>query len=203
MTSTPTPQDSAPTSMSLLEGLRLNVAESWGRLTDFYGPLVYQKCRRAGLSDQDSQDVAQNVFMKVFKSFHTFRRSPPEMLFRKWFKTVTRSVVTDFIRKQQKSPDRAVGESSLISWNNLAAALDNEASLSIDDVDLSVAVRRMLELIRPQYDERNWQAFWLTAVEDQSPHEVAERLDLTANNVRQIKFRITRRLSKELAEIIE
>ena len=65
------------------------------------------KCRRAGLTEQDSDDVVQNVFVKVFKSIHTFRRSPPEMLFRKWFKTVTRSVLTDFVRRLQKTPDKA------------------------------------------------------------------------------------------------
>lgn len=203
MSAAPTPLDLAPTSISLLDGIRNNVAGSWARLTDFYGPLVYRKCRRAGLTEHDAQDVAQNVFLKVFRSFHTFRRSPPEMLFRKWFKTVIRSVVTDYMRKQLKIPDRAVGESSLLSWNNLMATIDDDASLSIEDADMTFAVRGMLELIRPQYDDRNWQAFWLTAVEDQSPNDVAAKLGMTANNVRQVKLRITRRLSKELADFIE
>ena len=88
MTTNPPPSDQPPTSVSLLDGVRQNVSGSWGRFTDFYGPLVYGKCRRSGLTEHDAQDVVQNVFVKVFKSIHTFHRSPPEMLFRKWFKVV-------------------------------------------------------------------------------------------------------------------
>ena len=201
---TPQPQPDLPTtSLSLLDGVRQNVGGCWGRFTDFYGPMVYGKCRRAGLTEHDSQDVVQNVFVKVFKSIHTFRRDPPEMLFRKWFKTVTRSVLTDFLRRQQKTPDQAVGESSQVSWHNLLAAIDDESSFTAKDSDMTVAVRRLMESLKPEYDERNWQAFWLTAVDDVSPTEVAERLGMTANNVRQVKLRISRRLASELAELLE
>lgn len=195
--------DSPPTSVSLLDGVRQNVTGSWGRFTDFYGPLVYGKCRRSGLTEHDAQDVVQNVFVKVFKSIHTFRRSPPEMLFRKWFKVVTRSVLTDFMRRQQKTPDQATGESSQISWSNLVAVVDDEASFTAQDSDMTLAVRRLMESLKPEYEERNWQAFWLTAVEDMSPQDVAERLGMTSGNVRQVKLRITRRLATELAELLE
>ena len=203
MTNNPPPNDLPPTSVSLLDGVRQNVTGSWGRFTDFYGPLVYGKCRRAGLTEHDAQDVVQNVFVKVFKSIHTFRRSPPEMLFRKWFKVVTRSVLTDFMRRQQKTPDQAIGESSQMSWSNLVAVVDDEATFTAQDSDMTLAVRRLMESLKPEYEERNWQAFWLTAVEDISPQEVAERLGMTSGNVRQVKLRISRRLATELAELLE
>ena len=197
------PHDLPMTSVSLLDGVRQNVNGSWGRFTDFYGPLVYGKCRRAGLTEHDSQDVVQNVFVKVFKSIHTFRRSPPEMLFRKWFKSVIRSVLTDFLRRLQKRPDQAVGESSQVSWHNLLGVIDDESSFTPQDRDMAISVRRLLETIKPEYDDRNWQAFWLTAVEDLSPTDVAEQLGMTPGNVRQVKFRISRRLAIELADLLE
>ncbi len=203
MTTNPPPSDLPPTSVSLLDGVRQNVNGRWGRFTDFYGPLVYGKCRRAGLTEHDAQDVVQNVFLKVFKSIHTFRRSPPDMLFRKWFKVVTRSVLTDFVRRREKTPDQAVGESSQASWNNLLFVMDDEASFTAQDSDMTLAVRRLMESLKPEYEERNWQAFWLTAVEDMSPTEVAERLGMSSGNVRQVKLRISRRIAGELAELLE
>ena len=197
------PPDMPTTSVSLLEGVRLNVEGSWARFTDFYGPLVYGKCRRAGLTEQDSQDVVQNVFLKVFKSIHTFRRAPPEMLFRKWFKTVACSVLTDFVRRRLKTPDEAKGGSSQGSWENLLAVMNDESSFTAQDSDMAVAMRRLMESLKPEYDERNWQAFWLTVVDGISATEVAERLGMTPGNVRQVKLRISRRLADELADLLE
>ena len=60
-----------------------------------------------------------------------------------------------------------------------------------------------MESLKPEYDERNWQAFWLTVIEDLSPADVAEQLEMSDGNVRQVKFRILRRLASELADLLD
>lgn len=203
MSGRPLHRDVSTTSISLLDGVRQNVDGSWRRFTDFYGPMVNTKCRRAGLTVHDAEDVVQNVFVKVFTSIHTFRRSPPDMLFRKWFKTVIGSVLADFGRRRQRTPDQPMGESSELSWSNLGEVIDDDDSFTAQDSDLIVAVRRLMESLKPEYDERNWQAFWLTVIEDLSPADVAEQLGMSDGNVRQVKFRILRRLASELADLLD
>ena len=59
-----------------------------------------------------------------------------------------------------------------------------------------------MSLVRDQFEERTWRAFWRVAVEDRSPSEVAEELGITANAVRQAKSRVLRRLREEMGELI-
>ena len=60
---------------------------------------------------------------------------------------------------------------------------------------------RALELIRGEFEERTWHAFWLTAVEDHPTGEVALELVMTPGAVRVAKSRVLRRLREELSEI--
>ena len=48
------------------------------------------------------------------------------------------------------------------------------------------------------FEEQTWQAFWMSAVEDMQAPEVAEKLGISANAVRQAKFRVVRRLKEYL-----
>lgn len=61
----------------------------------------------------------------------------------------------------------------------------------------------MLDLIRPEFEDRTWQAFWRATVDGQESSAVAETLGMTAVAVRQAKSRILRRLREALHELDE
>ena len=56
------------TSASLIQSVKAADTDAWQRLADLYGPVVYAWCRQAGLTQVDTADVAQNVFLAVFKN---------------------------------------------------------------------------------------------------------------------------------------
>jgi RNA polymerase sigma-70 factor (ECF subfamily) len=58
-------------------------------------------------------------------------------------------------------------------------------------------------LVRNQVEERTWPAFWLTAIEEHSPTEVAARLGVSATAVRMAKSRVLRRLKEQFGELIQ
>ena len=60
-----------------------------------------------------------------------------------------------------------------------------------------------LELIRAQFAERTWRAFWLTAVESRPSPEVAVELNMSGGAVRQAKYKVLRRLRRELGDLLE
>jgi DNA-directed RNA polymerase specialized sigma24 family protein len=62
---------------------------------------------------------------------------------------------------------------------------------------------RALELIRCEFTERTWQAFWRTAIEGRSAPEVAAGLSMSAGPVRVAKSRVLPRLREELGDLIE
>ena len=57
---------------------------------------------------------------------------------------------------------------------------------------------RAAEMIRGDFEERTWQAFWLSTVENLPPEEISERLSMTANAIRQARFRVIARLREFL-----
>ncbi len=60
-----------------------------------------------------------------------------------------------------------------------------------------------MDMVRSEFEERTWNAFWRSAVEDEPTSEIAESLGITANGVRQAKSRVLRRLGQELGELPE
>ena len=71
------------------------------------------------------------------------------------------------------------------------------------DQEMAIIVNKTLDLIRPEFEERTWQAFWRAAVEGQPSAVVAEALEMTPGAVRQAKSRVLHRLRGELHQLLE
>jgi RNA polymerase sigma-70 factor, ECF subfamily len=193
-------QSSTATSPSLLKRVKADDAAAWDRLVGLYAPLVYHWCRRADLPEQEIADIFQDVFHAVAASIGAFRRDAANDTFRGWLRAITRNKVRDYFRKLGREPGGAGGTEAQL----LFARLPDDCPDG-DDSDGGTTDRglfdRALELIRGEFEERTWQAFWLTAVEDRPAGEVAAELAMTSGAVRVAKSRVLRRLREELSEI--
>src|SRR5579863_10175924 len=67
---------SATTSWSLIDRVKRGEAERWRRLCYLYRPLVRARCRSRGLSDTESEDIEQEVFMTVVRKIVGFEKRP-------------------------------------------------------------------------------------------------------------------------------
>ncbi len=194
------PQSSTATSPSLLKRVKTDDAAAWDRLVGLYAPLVYHWCRRADLPEQEIADVFQDVFQAVATHIADFRRDGANDTFRGWLRVITRNKVRDHFRKLGREPGGAGGTEAQL----LFARLPDGCPVG-DDPDDGAMDRglfdRALELIRGEFEERTWRAFWLTAVEDHPTGEVALELGMTPGAVRVAKSRVLRRLREELSEI--
>jgi RNA polymerase sigma-70 factor (ECF subfamily) len=194
------PQSSTATSPSLLARVKADDAAAWDRLVGLYAPLVYRWCRRADLPEQEIADIFQEVFHAVATHIAAFRREGANDTFRGWLRVITRNKVRDYFRKTGREPGVGGTEAQL-----LFARLP-DACADADDSDGGPADRglfgRALELVRCEFEERTWQAFWLTAVEDRAAGEVAIELRMSPGAVRVAKSRVLRRLREELGEIL-
>ena len=86
------------------------------------------------------------------------------------------------------------------AYERILAIPDGDASSvpEASDEETAIIVRKTLDLIRPEFEERTWQAFWRAAVEGQQSGVVAEALGMTPGGVRQAKSRVLHRLREEL-----
>ena len=196
------PHDLPTLSSTLLDRVQKMQPDAWTRLVEVFGPIVYRWCRQSGLSGHDAADVVQEVFASVARGVGNFHRSQANQSFRNWLATITRNRVRDFWRRSQKHPEPAGGTAALLHFQNVADPLDEslDATISVEKLEGELS-RRVLELVRSEFEEKSWRAFQLTAVEGRVPVDVAAELGMSVASVYQAKSRILRRLRQQLGEL--
>jgi RNA polymerase sigma-70 factor (ECF subfamily) len=193
------------TSLTLLQRLRAKEPDAWQTLVRLYTPLLYHWCGRAGLQGADAEDVQQEVFRAVAAHLDGFRRDRPGDSFRGWLRAVTRSMILLHFRKSGRRPHGSGGTDAFAQLQELADPTaappdetDAEAQTETDGL-----LRRALELVRGEFEERTWQMFWRTFVDERSPVDVATELSATPAAVRKAKSRVLHRLKEEFADLIK
>lgn len=192
---------SDPTSLTLLQRARSEDQQAWGQIVHLYGPLVYRWCRRAGLTDDDASDVFQETFRAVSANLQKFSPTKAVGSFRCWLRTIARTKIADYYRRKSQQPAAQGGTVAQMHLAELPEALPEADDDSQDENAL--IVRRAMELVKPEFDARNWKAFWQVAVEGRSAVDVAEEHDVAPQVVRQANYRIRRRLRLVLKDLVE
>lgn len=197
------PHPTDTTSLSLLDRVRGQDADGWRRLVELYSPLLYSWCRRSGLDGESSADVVQEVFAKVARSLGDFRRDRPGDTFRGWLRIITRNQLRDAARRAEREP-RAAGGST--AYGQLAQLSDQDLEQSLSEhaaAEPGELFRRALELIRMNFEERTWRAFWQTTVDGRASVDVAADLGMSPGAVRQAKSKVLARLREEFQDVLE
>ncbi len=179
------------TSSSLLDRVRADEAGAWDRLVALYAPLLYHWCRRWKLQEEDLADVFQEVFQSLVVHIAGFRRERRGDTFRGWLYTITRHKALDLLRRRGRE---AAGP--LIEIPAPAGPPDPEEAEA-----LRALCHRGLELIRGEFEERTWRAFWRTSIDGLPPREAARELGMSSGAVRVAKFRVLHRLREELGDL--
>jgi RNA polymerase sigma-70 factor (ECF subfamily) len=193
----------ASLSTSLLTLLRAGDEAAWQRWAYLYGPVVEQWCRRGGLQEQDAADVVQDVFAAVMAGMEDFRREREGDTFRGWLWTVTRNKLRDHWRRRAQRPDAAGGTEAQIRLAEVPDELSAEWSTAAVAMPHSGLFRRALALIQANFEERTWQAFWQTTVDERSAADVAAALGMSAGAVYVAKSRVLNRLREELGDFLD
>ncbi|MBC8355713.1 MAG: sigma-70 family RNA polymerase sigma factor [Planctomycetes bacterium] len=194
---------SPSTSLSLLERVRTHDQEAWERLVYIYGPLVQHWCRKYRLQSQDMDEQFQDVWGAVFERIGGFRREQDGDSFRGWLWTITRNKLCDRFRKMDQQP-QAVGGTDFRAV--IEAMPDSEpADIAADGASPLVEnpAHRAARLIRSDFEEPTWRAFWAVAVEGRQPAEVADDLGMKRDSVYQAKSRVLKRLREELDGLLD
>ncbi|MEM6778908.1 MAG: sigma-70 family RNA polymerase sigma factor [Planctomycetota bacterium] len=174
--------------------------DAWAQFVDIYGPLIYRYGRRRGLQDSDAADLAQDVLREVSQAIVKFQYDPAIGRFRNWLFLIARRVLSRRFRNRDRS-FRGSGDTA--SLQQLQELPDPHAE------DLwEVEYRKHLfqwasEQVRSEFSENTWAAFWRTAVEGDSPADVAGALGLRVGSIYVARNRVMRRLRQRIAQVDE
>lgn len=193
---------STTTKLSLLLRLRNSSDnEAWATFVRVYGPLVYRFAVREGFQDADAADLVQDVLREVAKSIGRFEYDPDTGKFRSWLLTVARYSMNRVHRARHR---HAIGTGD----SRMAQLLKNQPADEGDNIDAfweREYQQRLFEWaaeqVKAEVNKVTWDAFWLVAVEGQSPADVARQFSIKVGSVYVAKNRVLARLRKRIREI--
>jgi RNA polymerase sigma-70 factor (ECF subfamily) len=194
--------DSSSISPSLLDRVQARDAAAWRRFVELFAPLVYGWCRRARLQEADAADVGQEVFRAVYRGVGQFRRDRPGDSFRAWLRTITRGKLCDFLRRRRLHPAAVGGGAANRRLQALPSPEEVETATAPHAAEEEALRHRAIALVRAEFTERHWLAFWRVAVEGEAAADVANDLGITSNVVYLSKSRILARFRQEFAHLL-
>lgn len=180
------------TSRSLLDRLQNPANErEWDVFYKIYQPFIRQHLLVRKVPVDDADDLTQEILSRVFRSFATFVHNGRPGAFRKWLGQIVSQQVWRFFQALEKS----VPTTQLATPPNEVAtthAIDLESQWELEHD--RYCLKRLLELIRPEFTLSSWQAFQAVVIEGKTPEQAAEQLNISVNAVVIAKSRIFRRL---------
>src|SRR5215470_10577978 len=94
--------DSYPTRPSLLQRLKdPQDNRSWQEFNDIYGRLIFGFSLKAGLTEDEAQEVVQETLIAVARNLPEFRYDPKLCSFKTWLLNLSNWRVQDQLRKRQ------------------------------------------------------------------------------------------------------
>lgn len=154
-------------------------------------------------SREDADDLAQEVFLKVYRARERYR---PEAKFSTWIYRITANLCLNWIRNRKSR--RSVPLGSL--FESAGGGEDSDAASTVEDEAAAEPLERLGELevhrhVRRCLDElpdRQRLAVVLSKYEGLGYQEIAEVLDLSVVGVKSLLFRARETLKEKLAPYV-
>jgi RNA polymerase sigma-70 factor (ECF subfamily) len=179
---------------SLIEGIARGDRAAFREFVEQYKKKVYFLALDMVGNAVDAEDISQEVFLKVFRSFATFRKGAK---LSSWLYRVTYNASIDHLRRKKFVPE-PVGDEVLESRSRDGAGLSSGASpdpaLTAESSQLQARISRALEKVSPQEKA----VFLLRHYDDLMLKDIASSLGLSIGSVKSYLFRAVRKLQKEL-----
>ena len=140
----------------------------------------------------DAEDISQEVFLKVFRGFKTFRR---DAKLSSWLYRIAYNASIDHLRRKSLAPEPVKDEIL-----DVASAGFSESAASLDPA--RTAENRLLgaqvEKALQKVSARERAVFLLRHYNDLKLDEIAETMQISIGSVKSYLFRCIRKLQKEL-----
>ncbi|HEY0433088.1 MAG TPA: RNA polymerase sigma factor [Chitinophagaceae bacterium] len=177
----------------LLEKLRQGDQAAFKEAVDTWQNMVYNTALGILQNAEDAEDVAQEVFVQVFESIHTFKG---ESKFSTWLYRITVTKSLDHLRKKKRKKRFAYVQ-SIFGANN-ETIIDqpdfNHPGVTLDNKERANLLFRAIR----ELPENQRIAFTLHKLEGLSYQEVSDAMKTTVSSVESLMHRAKNNLKKWL-----
>ncbi|HEX8295353.1 MAG TPA: sigma-70 family RNA polymerase sigma factor [Chthoniobacteraceae bacterium] len=150
--------------------------------------------------ESDAQDVAQQVFIRVWKSAGRYE---PTAKFTTWLFKITRNLVFNEIRRRKRHPtdslDRPLGPDEGDRPRQMADAGVKSPDTVLLDQEMQAAIQKAIDAL----PETQRMAVILRRYDDISYEEIGEILELSVPAVKSVLFRARTELRERLKDYLD
>ncbi|PWK82779.1 RNA polymerase sigma factor (sigma-70 family) [Lentzea atacamensis] len=175
-----------PSDADLIDAVREGKIEAYGKLYERHVRAANLLAMQLSNSSSDADDLVSDAFAKVLAALRT--GGGPGAAFRPYLLTAVRHAAYDRTRKEKRL--ELAGDIEEVPGAVRATSVPFRDK-AVEDLDQALAATAFASL------PERWQTvLWHTAIEGQSPGEIAPLLGLTANGVSAMAFRAREGLRK-------
>jgi RNA polymerase sigma factor (sigma-70 family) len=173
---------------------------AWSEFTAIYSPLIYRLACRNGFQDADAEDLVQEVLRAVASAVDRWEPDPCRGPFRNWLFRIARNMMLNLITSQRRHP-RGTG-SDEIQWLLETKPSPSPADSALFETEYKRQLFRWAaELVRGEFRETTWAAFWETGVEGRKAQVVAETLGMSVGAVYMARSRVVARIRQAIEQV--
>jgi RNA polymerase sigma-70 factor (ECF subfamily) len=197
------PGEIIPTRVSLLSRLKdWEDDESWREFFGIYRKLLFSFAFKAGLSEQESEEVVQETIISVAKTIKEFQYDPERCSFKSWLRHLAQKRIADAFRRRSRQP--LLQEPSRADSIRTPAIerLANPSEANLDELWEEEWRQELLEAaiarVKSSVSSEQYQVFDFYVLKKMPVKKVTEALGTSTAQVYLIKHRISRLIKKEV-----
>lgn len=165
---------------------------AWDEFFAYYWPTIYAFARHRGCSEHTSEEIVQNVMLKVFQQRDVYQYDPAQGRFRDWLGTVVRNNVAEHRRRPANRLRGMGGDSSVAQLE--PADDQQDAAAAWDMAFENTLLLALLNAVRREMCARTYLAFELVGLQELSGSQAAQMTGLSRNAVYKAYKRVLERL---------
>ena len=181
--------------VEIIQKLRQGNEQAFRQLVEKYQKLVINTCNGMVHNMEDAEDIAQDVFIEVFRSIDKFRA---DSKLSTWLYRIAVNRSLNFIRDNKKNKWFQSFEDSVKSKIALHENLANTRSDQPEFVMENKQRAAMLHEAIDSLPENQKVAFTLSKYEELSYQEISAVMDVTVSSVESLLHRAKKNLQKKL-----
>ncbi|MBU2950087.1 RNA polymerase sigma factor [Tamlana agarivorans] len=175
-------------------------ANAYAKLLEDFQQKVFATCISFIPNKEDAEDVAQDVFIEVFKSIHKFKG---DSKLSTWIYRITTNKCLEFIRKRNTKKRFAfmqtlLGNEMPLDRSNYFTEM-NHPGIILENKEQSATLFRAINRL----SEDQKVVFTLHKIDGKSYQEISEIANKSLSSVESLMFRAKKSLQKLLADYYE
>ncbi|MCA9060126.1 MAG: sigma-70 family RNA polymerase sigma factor [Planctomycetaceae bacterium] len=167
--------------------------EAWDDFVEIYEPLLFRLALSKNMQRADAEDFVQEVLTAVSKAIGRWLENEDRGPFRAWLFRIAQNLAINFLTRPQHQR-LGSGDSRVGRLLNEQPAPDGDSTLFFQQEYRRELFRHAAETIREQVSEPQWNAFWMTSVEQKSAADVAMETGMSIGSIYIARSRITQRI---------